>query len=140
MLKSEWKFEYTGEKLAAAARLKFDHHDAAVRDWLARKEAVVTTIRAEGLEIEEKLTLKAAITYSTKSRDYVRGGEVMIRNDLQKNLAECYEKLAYHTRRRDTFDGWVQVLEANPHRKLEVQVDDWLFFFGKDVSTGDDEE
>jgi hypothetical protein len=130
MLKSEWKFEYTGSKLADAARAKIAYHDERIASWSKRREEIVATIRAEGIEVDEKIALAYR---SPKARDWDHGGDVMIRNDLRRDLIECFKKLAYHTELRDTFDGWRQVLEANPEHRLSLQIDDWLFFFGKDT-------
>jgi hypothetical protein len=58
----------------------------------------------------------------------------MIRNDLRKSLTETYEKLAYHTSRRDQYKGWLKAFTDNPENSHELDMDDWLFFFGKDVS------
>lgn len=53
-------------------------------------------------------------------------------------LAEAARaKIAYHTELRDTYDGWRQVLEANPENRLSLDIDDWLFFFGRDTGRDD---
>ena len=88
----------------------------------------MATIRAEGLEIDEKIVLDY---HSPKSRDWQRGAEAMIRNDLQKDLAECLEKLKWHTDKLEQYAGWQQVLEANPESRQSLDIEDWLFFFAK---------
>ena len=62
----------------------------------------------------------------------------MIRNDLRKSLTEAYEKLACHTGRKDTYDGWRQILTANSGLPLDLDINDWLFFFGRDTGTGEE--
>ena len=61
-----------------------------------------------------------------------KGAEVMIRNDLQKDLAECHEKLRHHTEKLAQYDGWQQLLEANPETRQALDIEDWLFFFGRE--------
>ncbi|MCX7175456.1 MAG: hypothetical protein NT159_16325 [Proteobacteria bacterium] len=131
MQRETWKFDYTAGKLAEAAQSKIAYHQGHLNLWKAKREELLVTIRSEGIEVDEKIVL----AYSNpKARDWDRGGEIMIRNDLRKDLAECFQKLAYHTEQRDTYDGWKQVLEANPEDRVELDIDDWLFFFGRDVS------
>ena len=52
----------------------------------------------------------------------------MIRNDLRKSLTEAYEKLAYHTGRKDTYDGWRQILTANSGLPLALELAIPFFF------------
>ena len=130
MLRDNWKFEYASVDLARAATAKIAFHDEQLAFWKAKREEVVATIRSEGIEVDEKI----ALTYhNPKARDWDRGGEILVRNDLRKELAECFQKLAYHTELRDTYDGWKQVLEANPNQRQALDISDWLFFFGRDT-------
>ena len=79
--------------------------------------------------VDEKISL----TFNNpKSRDWERGAQVMVRNDLQKDLEECLVKLQAHTQRLNEYSGWQQVLIANPENRLALDIDDWLFFFGKE--------
>ena len=64
-------------------------------------------------------------------RDWEQGAQVTVRNDLKKDLDECLEKLAYHTGLMADYDGWQQVLSANPEARLSLDHEDWLFFFGQ---------
>lgn len=135
MQRDDWTFAYTAAQLAEAARTKVVYHDEHLAFWKAKREELMATIRSEGIEINEKI----ALGYSNpKMRDWDRGGEIMIRNDLRKGLAETFEKLAYHTGKRDTYDGWEQVLRGNPDTTHELDIEDWLFFFGRDVEVDED--
>ena len=131
MQRDFWKFDYTATKLAEAASAKISYHQGHLNLWKAKREELINTIRSEGIEVDEKIVLAYQ---NPKARDWDRGGEIMIRNDLRKDLAECFQKLAYHTEQRDTFDGWKQVLDANPENRVQLDIEDWLFFFGRDVS------
>lgn len=128
MLREEWKFDYAAEELAEAARQKLRHHDERLEFWKTKKKSVMDTIRAEGLELDETIT--SALS-NPKARDWHRSAQVMVRKDLQKDLEECLDKLEWHTARRDEYDGWHQVLCAQRDKRLELQIHDWLFFFGR---------
>jgi len=132
MQRNEWKFEYTAAKLAEAAQAKIDWHGQRLEWWKTKKDEVFSTIRREGLEVDEKISLAFQ---NPKSRDWDRGAQVMVRNDLQKDLAECLEKLRAHTQELNEYSGWHQVLTANPEDRLSLDIDDWLFFFGKEGSS-----
>jgi hypothetical protein len=128
MLRQDWGFDYTATKLADAADLKKAFHQERLDWWKAKRLEVMTTIRSEGLEIDEKIALEYR---NPKQRDWNQGSHVMVRNDLQKDLSECLEKLGHHTQQLQQFDGWQQVLAANPEARVKLDIDDWLFFFGR---------
>lgn len=129
MLRDEWRFPTPAARLAEAAQAKLAHHDERVKWWTGKRAQVMETIRAEGLEIDERLVLAHP---NPKVRDWDRGAtKVMVRNDLQEDLEECTTKLRFHTARRGEYDGWVQVLAANAGTPLELDIEDWLFFFGR---------
>jgi len=128
MLRQDWGFDYTATKLADAADLKKAFHQERLDWWKAKRLEVMTTIRSEGLEIDEKIALEYR---NPKQRDWNQGSQVMVRNDLQKDLSECLEKLGHHTQQLQQYDGWQQVLAANPEARVKLDIDDWLFFFGR---------
>jgi hypothetical protein len=69
-------------------------------------------------------------TYSNNSRGN-GGPTINVRADLQTKLQECHSKIQSHQQAADEYDGWVQVLAANPEARLKLTQADWLFFFGK---------
>jgi len=127
MGRNDWKFEYTAIKLAEAVQNKVNWHTERLEWWKNKKNKVFSTIRQEGIEIDEKISLEFK---SPKSRDWDQGAQVMVRNDLQKDLDECMEKLKAHTRRLNEYIGWQQILNANLESHQFLDIDDWLFFFG----------
>ncbi len=135
MLRDQWKFRYTAEQLAEAVQQKIQYHNERHAFWNGRREDIVTQIKADGIEVNEKSVLQYG---SPKMRDYQQGDDIMIRNDLRKSLTEAYEKLSYHTGRKDTYDGWRQILTANSGLPLDLDINDWLFFFGRDIGTGEE--
>ena len=128
MLRKDWGFDYTANKLADAAAVKTAFHQEQLDWWKAKRQEVMTTIRSEGLEIDEKIVLEFR---SSKVRDWDRGSQVMIRNDLQVDLSECLEKLGHHTQQVQQYDGWQQVLAANAEARVKLDIEDWLFFFAR---------
>ncbi len=128
MLRKDWGFDYTANKLAEAAAQKMAFHEERLTWWKAKRQEVMGTIRAEGLEIDEKLVLEFR---NPKARDWDRSSQVMIRNDLQVDLTECLEKLGHHTQLLQQYDGWQQVLTANADARVKLDIDDWLFFFSR---------
>jgi hypothetical protein len=128
MLRQDWGFEYTASKLADAAATKKCFHQDRLEWWKKKRLEVMNTIRAEGLEIDERIVMEYR---SPKSRDWERGTQVMVRNDLQADLQECQEKLGFHTKHLEQYDGWNQVLAANPESRIKLDHDDWLFFFSR---------
>ena len=126
MLRDEWKFNYAAREVAGATGAKVKYHTERVAFWKTKREEVMASIRSDGLEIDEKLVLAHR---NPKSRDWERGTQVMVRNDLQKDLEECLEKLQWHTGELDRYLGWNDVLMANADARLELDIDDWLYFF-----------
>ncbi len=129
MKRTEWLFEYVGSKLAEAARARLIHHRDRLTWWQSRKEEILTKIRSEGLEVDENVALTLP---HPKARDWERGANVMIRNDLQQDLDQCLRKLAFHSGQSNQYEGWVEVLAANPGQTMRLDYEDWQFFFGKD--------
>lgn len=131
MLRDEWKFEYQAAKLAQASENRAAHHRDRFDWWRAKKDQVLQTIRSEGIEIDEKLVLEFA---SPKSRDWQDATRVTVRNDLRNDLNECLKKLAHHTRLMASYSAWSEVLSANPTAALNLDHEDWQFFFGSSGS------
>ena len=50
---------------------------------------------------------------------------------LQRKLTECHQKIESHRKATREYEGWVQVLRANPEQRLKLTQADWLYFFGK---------
>lgn len=128
MQRKDWKFDYTGSKLAETAGAKMAFHAERIDWWKKKKDEVLATIRAEGLEVDESITVQSY--RNPKSRDWEHGAQVLIRNDLRRDLDECLEKLAWHTEQHVQYDGWLQMLQAHPEARVPLDLDDWLFFFG----------
>jgi len=126
MQRNEWKFDYTAARLVDGVQTKIAHHQDRLAYWRGQRETVLSTIRAEGLEIDEKIVMGYQ---SPKSRDWDRANRVTVREDLRHQLDEVLDKLKSHTEQLTQYDGWRQMLLANPQAQLALDIDDWLYFF-----------
>ena len=127
MQRKDWTFDYTAARLAQAADAKIAHHTSRLAFWRGKRDEVLATIRAEGLEIDEKIVLEYA---SPKARDWERANRVTIRDDLRHKLDECLDKLRAHIEKLAQYEGWSQLLLANPEQRVALDLEDWMFFYG----------
>ena len=123
--RDEWEFEYTASKLAEGAAKQKDFRLGRVTWWKEAQAKVMAEVKESGLEVSESVA--ASISNYTQ----MAGPQVMVRGDLQKKLSECHTKIQSHQQAADEYDGWVQVLSANPESRLKLTQADWLYFFGK---------
>jgi hypothetical protein len=128
MQRNDWKFDYTAARLAEAAEAKIVHHTARLEFWKGKREETLAKIRADGLEIDEKIVIGFQ---SPKARDWDRANRITVRDDLRQQLDEVLDKLKAHTEKLAQYNGWRQLLLANPEARLGLDIEDWLFFFGR---------
>lgn len=124
MNRNEWEFEYTASVLAKAANEKAVYRQARADWWEAKKAEVMAEIKESGIEINESL----AQQYMSNAG---RGPQIGIKPELQQKLSECHSKIQSHLAAVREYDGWHQVLNANPESRLKLKHGDWLFFFGR---------
>lgn len=122
-----WEFEYTASKLADGAEVQKAHRLSRVAAWAEAKEKVMAEVKESGIEVSESAAEDMKSYHSTRSI----GPQVTVRTDLQAKLTECHSKIQSHRAAAAEFDGWIQVLRANPESRLKLTHGDWLFFFGK---------
>jgi len=125
MKRREWLFKYTAAKLATAAQAKVTHHQERLKWWEGKKGEVMTKIKDAGIDVH----MPVAAEYGNKTRGY--GPEITIDATMQRDLSECQTKLIEHDGKIREYTGWVQVLSANPESQLELDNEDYLFFFGE---------
>ncbi len=121
-----WVFEYTASKLAEGAQRQKQFRLDRVEKWKEGKAKVMSEIRESGVEIAESMAAEFS-NYTTK----MVAPQVSIKADLQSKLAECHKKIQEHQQAADEYEGWIQVLTANPEARLKLTQADWLYFFGK---------
>lgn len=128
MKRDEWEFSYTADKLLEAAKAKQAFHEGRLKWWLDKRTEVETTIKTEGIEIDESVAAGKSDYISNVS---YRQPNVQIRNDLVRDMQECVAKVAEHQKKVKDYDAWVQVLSSQGQASFPLNQDDWLFFFGK---------
>lgn len=124
MKRNEWTFDYTAAKLAEAATTKRDAHQKKLEWWEAKKTEVMKKVGESGIEIQDSV----ASNYSNTKGNF--GPQIRIDAGLQRDLTECQDKIMEHHAATKSYDGWVQVLSANPEARLSLEHDDYLYFFG----------
>lgn len=123
--RDNWEFEYTASVLAENAAKQRNYRVSRVEAWKKKKAEIMEDIKNSGLTVTESLSEKMS-SYSSN-----RGARVVVDEKLQEDLDEAVEKIRAHEELAKKYDGWVQVLSANPHSRLKLKHDDWMFFFGK---------
>lgn len=123
MLRDKWEFEFAASKLCDAAKAKMNHHSERLKFWEDAKAKVMAEVKESGIEVSES---QAGSSYSNANRI----PEVMVRNDLQKGLTECHQKIQEHNKMVREYEGWVRVFLANPDLRHKLHADDYLYFFG----------
>lgn len=130
MNRQDWEFEYTASALAQAAEAQRDFRKSRVAAWSAKKDEIMEKIKTTGLTVHEGVAADMGSTYAISNSN--RGGaQVMVDVTLQRDLNECVAKIRSHSDAATDYDGWVQVLKANPESRRKLKHGDWMFFFGK---------
>ncbi len=125
MKRNDWKFTYTASTLATAAIKKRDTHQAKLQWWEGKKSEVMAKVADGGIEVQDSV----AASYSNTKGNF--GPQIRIDAGLQRDLSECQDKIMEHHGLTKSYDGWVQVLTSNPEARLDLEHDDYLFFFGE---------
>lgn len=126
--RGEWEFEYTAKNLAAAAATQRDYRQSRVDVWTKQKDDLMAKVRSDGISVSESVADKMSAYSSNLSAN---GPQIPIDPQMQRQLTECHAKIQAHRLALAEYDGWVQVLEANPESRLKLTQADWLYFFGK---------
>ena len=125
MNRDKWEFEYTAKVLADAAASKCAYRLSRIKWWEGEKAKLMVEVKESGLEISEDL----AQSYTSNAGN---APQLKVKPELQKKITESHSRILKHTAAEREYDGWVQVLNANPESRLKLKHGDWLFFFGKD--------
>jgi hypothetical protein len=131
ILRDHWEFEYTAAKLADAAEAQHGYRKGRLVVWQDKKKEVMEKIKETGLTIHENLAEKMYGTTSNQFNPLHHGAQVLVDPTMQQDLNEAEMKIKEHRDASKVYDGWVQVLRANPEARLKLTHEDWLFFFGK---------
>ena len=132
MLRSDWKFKYPAADLAVAARTMRDHHASRLSWWEGQQQAVIAEVREKGLEVSESIAMQYGSTKAILGGSRNAGAQIVVKNEYQEKLNECATKIRQHGERAKEYDGWLQIMEAtNGIKALDLDIHDYLFFFGK---------
>lgn len=129
--RDEWEFEYTASKLAEGAQVQKEFRLSRVKVWADAKAKLMAEVKESGLEVTESVAAQMGSTYASNNVRGAGGPTINVRADLQTKLQECHSKIQSHDQAAAEYDGWVQVLNANPETRLKLTQADWLYFFGK---------
>lgn len=127
--RGEWEFEYTASKLAEGAAAQKEFRLGRVAWWTDAKASVMAEVKDAGIEVTESVA--ASISNYATQTSQMDGPQIRVRTDLQRKLIECHSKIQGHQQAAAEYDGWMQVLSANPESRLKLTQADWLYFFGK---------
>lgn len=111
----------------SAAQAKVDHHRSRLKWWTEKRDEILTQIKSDGLQVSESLVAEYAKTGYMNCR-----AKVTIDPDMQEKLNECVSKQDEHKMCVSLYDPYVGVLsDRSDTETLELNPDDWTFFFGK---------
>jgi len=125
MKRNDWSFQFTASKLAEAAAAKRDLHKTKQQWWEDKKAETMKKVAESGIEVHDSV----AASYSSAKGGY--GPEIVIDAGLQRDLTECQRKIMEHNKLVQDYTGWFQVLTGNAEARVELDHDDYLFFFGE---------
>ena len=131
MLRQDWTFQYIASELSKAASTKRNHHNERLKWWKEQQESVIAEVREKGLEVSETLSMQYGSTSPALRGMAAGGAQIVVKDQYQNKLNECAAKIHLHTEKTKEYDGWVQVFEANKAKALELDINDYLFFFGE---------
>lgn len=109
MLRDKCTFSDDAKALAGTARTRPAFHEERLTWWKAKQNEDAFCIRSDGIEIDEKLICSF---HNRKVRD--RDGKILIRADLRKQRAECFDKFVEQTARITSDHAREQAVAANP--------------------------
>lgn len=125
--RDEWEFEYTATKLADGAEAQKSFRQGRVTWWTDTYNKVMAEIKEAGILVTES----SAAGLATYSNTKAIMPSASIDQRLQAKLTEAHTKIQQHQQAAAEYDGWIQVLRANPEQRLKLTQADWLYFFGK---------
>ncbi len=130
MKRNSWEFQYKVKDLLEAAKARMAFYESRVAFWESKKTETIEKIKSEGITIDESLAARdGKAAYSNFAG---RGGQVVIRDDLERDLSEAHGRVASHRKNVATYEAWVEILSSQHQDQVrELNHDDWLFFFSK---------
>lgn len=131
-MRNSWKFSYSVFEVLAGARAQLEYHNTRLVFWNKKREDILAKIKDDGIKIDESVIEKLAASGSTYSNFGLNNGpQVSVKQEYLEELNECNSKITQRRASVDQYTGWVKILETegDSHRVLELEHDDWNFFF-----------
>jgi len=130
-IRDQWQFDYLAGDVAIAAIDQMNHRQVRVSFWKKKQTEVMAEIKTSGIQITESIAngLTFGSGYATSKVD--SGPQIAIDPKMRADLLECTNRISKHEEAVVAYDGWHQVLAANPKKEVKLTQADWLFFFGK---------
>lgn len=135
-LRNKWKFRYAAHILANAASEKASIREGRVSIWMKKQKEIIAEVKEKGLEINESVSAQFS-NYSTKAG---RGARLEVSDKYQEQLDECFSRIKSNSEAALAYRAWQYVLDANKNELLELNYEDWLFFFGDEKLNLDESE
>jgi hypothetical protein len=127
MIRDEWVFPYTADKLLEAARAKSEFHTGRKEWWTKKRAEVEQQIKTDGIKIDTSVAEQVGKSYTNMDRN----ASVTVDNRLVKDFQETVGKIEEHRNKVSQYDAWIEVLQSQGQTSFALHQDDWLFFFGK---------
>jgi hypothetical protein len=149
-------FKYPVDKVLKAAQKKAKHHAARLKFYEKEMDAFVKLLKKRGLTLTGDsastalFTVHSTTTYSkprgisgysgtsgysgysgTGSIGYTGNGQIMVEDALTTKLNFINGALRSHIENLKMFDKWAMLLEDCSEQEIELDFDDWHFFFGE---------
>lgn len=136
MNREKWLFKFQVVKVFDAALRKIKIHEERLAFWTKKKDEVFAKIKSEGLEIHTSLTAEYG---SHSNRLSGRGINISVDDGLRKDLDDCQERVNTHAEKLRQYKVWEHVLAGRSTDELELDYNDFMFFFGDMQSQPDDQ-
>ena len=116
--RDEWLLRVKRDELAEGVESKIEHHSGRLDFWRNEEQQAHDAVRDSGVQVH-------SYRQSAGERH-----DVVIDPTLATRLTECQQKIEQHRYQLDEYTEWHSALErADEERMLELDFEDWLFFF-----------
>jgi len=127
-MRGKWKFNKSTDDLKVAAAKKALFRKGREDFWKSKFDEVMAEIKNSGIEVNESINSG----YSTSNTGY-RKPEIQVKPELEEKIGECHNKIKEHSNAFAAYNAWAQVFEGNPGVVMELNFNDWLYFFSEEI-------
>jgi cell shape-determining protein MreC len=149
MERNKWQFEFVASKLAEAAQAKINWHTERIKslnnEIAETDDGFIDDFKTISDDDLEKMSIKEQKEYDqllAESRERMSQHATKILEKIGMSASERdYDERKNQERKKEIkvsaqlineYGIWLKILSANPESNLSLDVDDWLFFFGKE--------